>query len=93
MNNNVCVNQDTFNNSVYKALKFSEEKMKKRDNKKCPYVTTYGITHIIFLIWAVILASRASPTNRLIHMMVAIVLSPLYVIAYYLSMMFGSRLG
>lgn len=81
---NVCKDQHSFNHALYKALKHA----KKKDNKKIagPLAVYLGI-HIIFLIWGIMLAFKSQPPqNRVVHITLAIVFAPAYVLAYYLNL-------
>lgn len=80
----VCNNQEEFNKAFYNALKHAN----KRDAKRIAYpLALYMVIHIIFLIWGIILAFKSQPPqNRVIHITLAIVTGPAYVLAYYLNM-------
>lgn len=81
----VCRDQKTFNNAVYKAIKHTREKDAK---KMAEGFLVYLVIHVIFLIWGVILAFKAQPPqNRILHIVLAILFAPIYVIAYYLDML------
>lgn len=72
---NVCGNQETFSTSSEK-----EEK-----NNTALYVL-YTLSIIVFLVWAVYLVSREEKSDeRVIHFLYAIILSPIYVLSYYLN--------
>ena len=80
---NLCDNQRNFNHAFYEALKYT----RKRDEQKIsPFLTMYLIVHVIFLIWGIVLAFKSQPPeNRLVHITLAIVFAPAYVLAYYLN--------
>ena len=80
----VCDNQEDFNKAFYRALK----KSKKKDEKYVVgSIALYMVIHIIFLIWGVLLAFKSQPPqNRVIHITLAILAGPAYVLAYYLNM-------
>jgi hypothetical protein len=82
---NVCTDQKTFNNAFYEALKDS----RKKDDKKIDgVILVYIVIHTIFLIWGIILAFKSQPPqNRVVHITLAIVFSPMYVLAYYLNLL------
>lgn len=84
MSTNICTDQDDFNHAFYKALKHA----RKKDNKMVAgAITVYGFIHMIFLIWGIMLAfSSQPPHNRVVHITLAIVFAPAYVLAYYLNM-------
>jgi succinate-acetate transporter protein len=78
----VCNNQDTFNDAVYKALKYSK---KKEDKKISRPLAVYLVIHLIFLVWAIMLAFKTSPDNRVVHITLAIIFAPAYCLAYYMN--------
>jgi hypothetical protein len=80
---NVCETQSTFNHALYKALKHA----RKKDNKKIAgTLAVYLVIHTIFLIWGVLLAFKSQPPqNRVVHITLAIVFAPAYVLSYYLN--------
>ena len=78
----LCDNQDNFNDAFYKALKHS----RKKDNKKMASgVGIYLVFHLIFLFWAIMLALKQPKNQQIVHLTLAIVFSPVYVLAYYLN--------
>lgn len=44
-----------------------------------------SVLYLLFLIWGVLLAMRAPHHSRAIHIVLAIVFAPVYVIAYYMT--------
>ena len=84
-NQNVCTNQDDFNHAVRKALKYN---MKEDVKKAKPYMMTYVIIWLVMLIWALMLAMQVPVSDgRTIHLVLAITVSPVYILSYYLGMM------
>ena len=79
----LCDDQDTFNHAFYKALNHAR---KKDDKKVAGAVCVYMIIHMIFLIWGIMLAFQQPKEQRVIHITLAIVFAPAYVLAYYLNM-------
>tara|TARA_Y100000389_G_scaffold170644_1_gene177769 strand:+ start:791 stop:1039 length:249 start_codon:yes stop_codon:yes gene_type:complete len=78
----LCDNQDNFNDAFYKALKDS----RKRDNKKMASgVGIYMLFHLIFLFWGIMLALKQPKDQQIVHLTLAMVFSPAYVLAYYLN--------
>jgi succinate-acetate transporter protein len=78
----LCDNQDNFNDAFYKALKDS----RKRDNKKMASgVGIYMLIHLIFLLWGIMLALKQPKDQQIVHLTLAMVFSPPYVLAYYLK--------
>lgn len=80
----LCDDQDTYNNAFYKALKYSR---KKEENKVMGSLCVYMIIHMVFLIWGIFLAFKQPLEQRVIHITLAIVFSPVYVLAYYMNML------
>jgi hypothetical protein len=78
----VCDNQDDFNKSFYKAIKYSN---KKTNKKIMTPLLIYVIVHTLFLFWGVLLAFKQDPSVRVVHITLAIIFSPAYVLAYYLN--------
>lgn len=93
---NVCTNQNVFNRSLSNALDYSNNK--KRQNvmkmiKKNKDV--YGfvlVLYLILLFMAISLAMRVKDDeHRVLHMLVAIVCPPSYIVAYFLGMLGSSQ--
>lgn len=77
----VCDNQADFNKAFREAVK---NDMKK--NKPWIYVST--VLLLIFLIWAVLLAMQVPKgSERVEHLLFAMLFSPVYVLAYYLGIL------
>jgi hypothetical protein len=80
---NVCNTQDTFNVAFDNALKQNNKDAVK---KAKPWIYVYATLLMIFFIWALLLAMQVAPgPNKIVHLVFAMVFSPLYVIAYYLG--------
>jgi hypothetical protein len=76
-------NQNTFNNAFSNALKNYE---KKKEKKMSGPLVFYTLVHLIFLVWGVMLAFRSVPRqNRVMHLTLAIVFGPAYVLGYYIN--------
>lgn len=85
----VCDNQDDFNVAFNKAFK---QNNKDAIKKAKPWICVYIIVWMIFFTWALVLAMQVAPgPNRLVHLVFAMVLSPLYVFAYYLGAMSSEK--
>jgi len=81
---NVCSDQKHFNDALYEALR---QARRKDANKLSGPLAVYSVIHTIFLIWGIILAFKSQPPqNRVVHITLAIVFAPCYVLAYYLNM-------
>uniref|UniRef100_A0A6C0JMH1 Uncharacterized protein n=1 Tax=viral metagenome TaxID=1070528 RepID=A0A6C0JMH1_9ZZZZ len=81
---NICDSQEAFNHAFYRALKYTR---KKDDKKIAGVLAVYLVIHTIFLIWGIVLAFKSQPPqNRVVHVTLAIVFAPAYVLAYYLNM-------
>jgi hypothetical protein len=76
----VCANQDVFNHAFRHAVKYTNKKNKPSNG----IMIASGILMLIFIVWALILASRI-PTGpqKAVHFVLALLFSPIYVIAYY----------
>ena len=78
----LCDNQDKFNDAFYTALNNS----KKKDLKKMSTgVGVYMVIHLIFLFWGIMLAVKQPSDQRVVHLVLAIIFSPAYVLAYYVN--------
>ena len=79
----LCDNQKNFNHAFYTALNNAREE----DAKKISIpLVIYLVMHTIFLIWGIILAFKSQPPqNRIVHITLAIVFAPAYVLGYYLN--------
>jgi len=78
----VCDNQDQFNKAIKKAVKYTEDRQR---NKQEPGMIIYTIIWSMFLIWAVILAMQVSSDQKVLHIILAILVAPIYVISHYVS--------
>lgn len=79
----VCDNQDDFNKAFRNAIKYNQDQNWK---KAKPGVYVYMALWLVFFIWAIILAMQVSdPRGRTIHLVFAIIFSPVYVLAHYLG--------
>ena len=80
----VCKDEFVLNKAFYNALQY----VKAKDAKKLAGpLAVYMVIHMIFLIWGILLAFASQPkANRVIHITLAIVFGPAYVLAYYLNM-------
>jgi len=45
----------------------------------------YGLLHLIFLFWGIMLALKQPVDQQIVHITLAMVFSPAYVLAYYLN--------
>ena len=80
---NVCDTQDDFNVAFRKALK---EENKDAMKKARPWVYVYMTLWLVFFVWALLLAMQVeSGPTRIFHLVLAMVFSPVYVLAYYLG--------
>lgn len=82
----VCDNQQDFNVAFRKALKHN---MKEDVKKMGVWLYIYMILWLVFFVWALCIAMKVAPSgpDRTLHLVFAMVFSPIYVIAYYLGMM------
>jgi hypothetical protein len=82
---NVCSDQKTFNKAVRHAVRHLDDDDEPRND------TTKMIMSLIvlsFYLWAVLLAMKvADKDHRVLHVTLALLTGPLYVLSYYLGMM------
>jgi bacteriorhodopsin len=87
--NNVCDNQDDFNIAFQKAVK-QDAKDRMKNNK--PWIFAYTSLWLVFFVWALLLAMRVQPgPSKVVHLVFALVFSPIYVISYYFGMLSEKR--
>jgi hypothetical protein len=80
---NIVGNQHNFNYAFYQALKNARKKDRMLLSGGMAF---YLFIHIIFLIWGVMLAFKSQPKqSRVLHITLAIIFGPAYVLAYYLN--------
>ena len=78
---NVCSSGKSFNVAVKKAV---DEMDKNAVEKTKPWLYVYAVIWMIFFVWALLLAmSLPKGPTRVVHLTLAMVFSPLYVLAYY----------
>jgi hypothetical protein len=81
----VCQDQTSFNQAFNKAVKYVDKK-----NQPLPMAKMLtGLLVLVFFVWALMLAMKVEGTSeqKLVHLVLAMVFSPLYVIAHYLNEM------
>lgn len=84
----VCENQDTFNNAVSIAIDNYKEEKKTSAQVSTGTMTIYAILMLILFIWAIVLAFQVKKgSERILHLLAAMILSPLYIISYYVNML------
>lgn len=82
MPNSVCETQDKFNNAFQGAVTYVEKK--ERPSRFLQLVSL--IIMITVIIWALLLADKMNVGNdKIIHVVLALVFSPFYIISYYIS--------
>jgi len=82
---NVCDNQKDFNVAVRKAVENNREEIVKEVE---PLLYVYMILWLVFFVWALMLAMQVPKgPNRVVHLVLAMAFSPLYVIAHYVGAM------
>ncbi|NBW29441.1 hypothetical protein EBR37_03605 [bacterium] len=79
----VCNTQDDFNQAIQAAIKYNnKEAMKKAQ----PWALVCMVIWFVFFIWALVLAMKLPVgKQRVEHILFAILFSPAYVLATYLS--------
>lgn len=86
MSTTVCENQSTFNEAVSIAIDNYKEENKMKTTTGA--ITIYAILMFILFVWALVLAFRLKKgSERLLHLIVAMIVSPLYILSYYLNML------
>lgn len=85
MSMNVCENQDKFNVAIQKAINKNNEDAL---NSMGPWLYVYVLLGLIFFVWAIMLAMKVPQgSQRVLHLVLAILVSPVYVISHYLGEM------
>lgn len=79
-NKPVCNNQNDFNQAVYSAIKYNQEQ-----KLKGKWAVVGAVVWFCLLFWAVSLSLRYNGPEKLLHVMFAILFSPIYIISYYVS--------
>ena len=81
----VCDNQADFNKAFHKAL---EHNNRENYKKSKPWMYVSVLLWVIFFVWALMLAMKVTPgPERQVHLVFAMIFSPVYVLSYYLGMM------
>jgi hypothetical protein len=87
----VCNNQADFNQALRQALQYNADENIREIPTSSMYI--YVIVYMIFFIWALMLAVKVNSPDRALHIALAIVFSPVYVLAYYLGGLYGAGAG
>ena len=83
MSKNVCNDQKTFNKAVKKAINHLDDPDSKNQTANLIMV----LITLTFYVWALLLALKVQDKqHRLLHVLFALVFGPIYVLAYYASM-------
>jgi hypothetical protein len=86
---NVCQDQADFNEAVHRAVKYNR---KREINDSKPWIYVYIVVWFIFLIWAIMLAMQIqNSTEKVEHLVFAMVFPPVYVLSHYLGMMSSNK--
>ena len=82
----VCKDQVTFNRALDTYQEEKENEMTEDLKKNRGAMIAVLIIMIIFIIWAVMLALKVKdPEHRTLHVFLALLTSPLYILSYVLS--------
>jgi hypothetical protein len=83
----VCNDQQTFNKAVRNAIQhIDDDDDNKQQNQTAKVIVS--VIMLVFYLWALLLAMRVSdPQHRVLHIILALLTGPLYVLAFYLGMM------
>lgn len=85
MSSNVCENQQVFNQAVRTAAENYEESQ--CQTSACRTRTAMiAIIFLVFFFWAIILAMKADKQHRVLHLVFAMMFSPVYVLSHYLDL-------
>ena len=85
---NVCADQATYDVAFRHAVKAYQNRDECTTERCKTTVAIVSIIMLIFFVWAVILALRVQDKERrIIHLIFAFTMGPLYVISYYSSML------
>jgi len=84
---NVCKDQQTYNKALRKALNNYDNKENECTTDICrTKMTIFTIITMVFYLWAILLASKVNDKeHRILHILLALITGPLYVISYYCS--------
>jgi hypothetical protein len=81
---NVCSDQKTFNKAVKKAINHLDDE----DDKPKAGKMVMALILLTFYLWALLLALKvADKDHRTLHVTLALVTGPLYVMSYYLGLL------
>ena len=80
MTGTVCDTQDQFNDALYTAAEYSQEK----DRPDRWTRTVCLVLTVLILLWALNLANRTSG-DRVLHFVLALAFAPIYIIATFLN--------
>ena len=84
MSTNLCNDQKTFNKAVRNEIEHIDDS----DNDNNISKTIVSIIMLVFYIWALLLSMRITdPQHRVLHILLALLTGPLYVLSFYLGMM------
>lgn len=87
MSQNVCNDQKTFNKAVKKAIKHIDDDDENQNKTSKLFMV---LITLFFYLWAVLLALKVSDKDhRVLHITLALLLGPLYVLSYYLGFING----
>lgn len=84
----VCESQASFNDAVGVALDTYKQNQKAASmtNVSTGALTVYILLTLAIFIWAIVLAFQLKKgSERILHLLLAMIASPLYIISYYLN--------
>jgi hypothetical protein len=83
----VCDDQQTFNKAVRNAIQhIDDDDDNKQQNQTAKVIVS--VIMLVFYLWALLLAMRVTdPQHRVLHIILALLTGPLYVLSFYLGMM------
>lgn len=81
----VCATQDDFNVAVDKAVKYVIHKQETRKLTAAQMIS--ALIYLLIVIWALLLALSMPSSERVEHVLFALLFAPVYIMAYYLGNM------
>ncbi len=81
MDKNVCDDQEKFNKAFNKAV----IALDKKPNMLTRLISALIV--VVILVWALLLAMQVPADRRQVHLVLALVFAPFYIISHYLNMM------
>lgn len=85
---NVCSDQKTFNKAIRKAIDHIDDEEEEYKKKNPVATVILSLVMFIFYLWALLLAVKITDKEqRIVHIVLAFLTGPVYVMAYYIGML------